>query len=529
MKKALLLALVVLGSTGCFKNYYKVNLTPGWNYDLLKTYQQSEKVFIVHFNDQTFELMDPQVSDKEIKGSITKYKPLKAEYEDPDPFDKTHVYKMKHKKKLFSEVHIFVRNNYGNDPNVVIDSSNFVDSRVYVANQGASVGSHVLGGVLILASLAILTAGTAAIACNCPQVFIETTPAKYEFVAGMYSGAIMQTLERTDYLPLPESLGNSDTIRLKIKGMPGETQYMNHIGIKEVTHPKGTELVANQHGAMFLVKKLNTPDEVSFGSTVDKSKNVWFRDGKNYDFHIGDTNTDLSVLDLQFAKEKNATNALLVTRLKNSDWGGYVYHQFIDLYGAAYPTWVAQQEKNKTNASEWQKAQGLMMKIEVLTKNGWKTVDYFSAAGNTASRDLAMEIPLNEIQGDKVRIRMKSAYRFWEVDQAGLTYSYGAAAITKDLKPIAIQKNEQDQRVDLSASDQNYMVLDDKEELQIEFLNQKKSPKNVTTYVLVAGGYYHQKARNSDPPQTELLRTFLTPGAFHNYSLNKFNQLAIRP
>jgi hypothetical protein len=529
MKKTILLALLVIGSVGCFKNYFKVKTTPGWNYEQLKKYERTKMTFVVHYNDEALEMVDPVVSEKEIRGTVGKYTYRNKRYQDPDPFDQTHVYKMKDKQQLFSEVHIFVKGNYNNDPNVVIDSSNFLDSRTYEPNKGASVGSHVLGVGMIIVGMAAIAVGAAAIACNCPQVYVEAAPAQYEFVAGMYSGAIMRTLERTDYLPLPGLLNARDTVRLKISGMPGETQYLNYVNIKEVTHPKGTELVTNQHGSLFLLNKLNTPEQVSFGSTLDKSKYVWYRDGKSYDFFLPDSNANASILDLTFTNKKKAHKALLVARMKNTDWGGYVYHQFINLYGSAYPQWVAQQEKNNNNASDWQKAQGLMMKVQVLTKNGWKIVDYFSAAGNTSTRDLAMEIPLNEIEGNIVRIRMESAYRFWEVDEVGLTYTFSRAEKVKELKPIAILKNEQDQFNTLSISDQQYLVLDDKEELKIEFVGSKSNAETIRTYVLVAGGYYHQKPGNDAPPQTALLKTFLNPGAFHHYSLNKFNQLAIRP
>jgi hypothetical protein len=179
----------------------------------------------------------------------------------------------------------------------------------------------------------------------------------------------------------------------------------------------------------------------------------------------------------------------------------------------------------------WQKQQGVVMKVSVFTKRGWEYVDYFPAAGNTAPRDFAMELDLKDVEGDEVMIKLESAYRFWEVDQAALSFDPVEETEVEIIPQLSAKVKGADAEGSLAAKDDSYTTLAPEDQLNIEFKQdpQTQRPGIKHTYVLVLGGYYHQKAENNNAPQVRQILKFQKPGQFHRYSLEKYNELGLIP
>jgi hypothetical protein len=532
MKKIITVCVVIIAFSACFKNYFKVNTDPKWSVDKLKSYGQTPNRLIVHFNDDVKEMTTVKVENNNITGNLkTLYYGEPGMFITPDRAGTT-PYKSRDKEKMLTQLHVYVNDTIGSRQSYTITQDRFLSMETYSPDAGATVLSYVGGGLLILAGLLAVSAIITLIACNCPQVYVETGPAHFEFISGMYSGAVMKTLERTDMLPLTGFTPLSDTIRVRITGMPGETQYLNHASLKQVAHPAGTEVVGTRHGDLFVVSHLETPKKVIAGNIIDRSKSVSFRDGNVYGFHVSDSASDNSELILHYNRKSKNGKALLVARVKNTYWGGYVYKQFKGLYGNQYATWVNQQEKDPNSGMmTWQKQQGVVMKVSVFTKRGWEYVDYFPAAGNTAARDFAMEMDLKDVEGDEVMIKLESAYRFWEVDQAALSFDPVEETEIENIPQLSSKVRGSDAEGSLASKDDSYISLAPEDQLNIEFKKdpQTQKPGIKHTYVLVLGGYYHQKAENNNAPQVKQILKFQKPGQFHRYSMEKYNELGLVP
>ncbi|HSF46649.1 MAG TPA: hypothetical protein VLA58_11600, partial [Chitinophagaceae bacterium] len=384
---------------------------------------------------------------------------------------------------------------------------------------GLSIFSHVLGAVIIAGTVTLLgvaatTAAVIYLPYNCPQTYVEISPGQYQFIGGLFTGAVRQDLQRTDMIPLPQ-LSSSDTMRIRIKGMENETQYIDFVSVKQVVHPEGTELVGSSRGDLFIIRHLKMPNEIMAGETVDRSKNLLFRDGQSYGFHVVDSSGE-SHIQMKFARKQWDKKAVLVARMKNSTWGGYITN-----------------ELKRTNEPSMAMAAGYLssaesssMKVFLMTKQGWKFVDHFPPAGNTANRDLAMEIDLSEVDGSNVILKMEAPYRFWDVDHVGLSYEIIKPFNISSLCRVSATVNGMNFSGSLDRKDGVYLALESTDQVELEYTHQPdtRKPGTATSYILVAGGYYHLNSQNT-AMQFQQPQRFSAPASLHKYSLTRYREL----
>ena len=66
---------------------------------------------------------------------------------------------------------------------------------------------------------------------------------------------------------------------------------------------------------------------------------------------------------------------------------------------------------------------GTALMVYVEKDGKWLFADYFAHTGNTASRDMIMELDLSDIKTDQVKIKLETVYQFWNLDFAGIDFS----------------------------------------------------------------------------------------------------------
>jgi hypothetical protein len=517
MKKIISLLIITISFSSCFNNYFKVNTETEMKEDQLKQLSASDKKIIVHFRNAMKLLTNPVFAQDQISGGLETYYAMAPRYVNPDTDKKKNFkYKHKYRKQLFSEIHVYVNEDFTGQKEVAISGSNFAKTNMYAPNTGLSIFSHALGAVIIVGLFTIVaTADVYAGGYNCPQTYIETSPGQYKFIGGLFTGAVRKDLQRTDMIPLPDQ-ASTDTLRIRIKGMQNETQYIDHAEVKQVIHPEGTEVIGNQHGDLFIIRHLKMPNEIIAGESVDRSKNLLFRDGQSYGFHVTDS-SDQSHIQLRFTRKESDKKAVLVARMKNSAWGGFITNE---LKNSSVNPLAMETGFTSTVVSS-------SMKISVMTKTGWKAVDHFPPAGNTATRDLAMEIDLSEVDGKDVIVKMEAPYRFWDLDHVGLSYEVVKPSNVASLCRVSATVDGKNFSGSIDRKDGLYLALESTDQVDLEYIKQpSQTPGAITSYLLVAGGYYHLKPQNN-VTQSQPLR-FSESNSLNKYSIAKYKELGFQ-
>jgi len=159
MKKIILIAVLWISFSSCFKNYFSVRSTTEITDSALEKIQARGNTVILHTDNKTVELIDMKVSKDKIEANVLPHYPLKPGYEEPDPGRRIHPYKRAHKAELMNQVHIYAPADFSDNKQVVTLKQNQITKvTVYHPAKTATTLSKV-GGVLLIASVLAIALG----------------------------------------------------------------------------------------------------------------------------------------------------------------------------------------------------------------------------------------------------------------------------------------------------------------------------------------------------------------------------------
>ncbi len=528
-KKAVTIMLLVIVSftiSSCFLTFFNTNTKPKADSDLLQKLQLEQKVFIFHFKDSIVELKNIKIKNDALEADIIPLSKDHQEYLDPKINQPNRV-KQIDKQIVFAEVHLYTNDMKYKTTKLVLPISSINRIDVYELNESATKTNHTLSIIgITVAGLIVIVAATTAVACNCPQVYINNN-GQYQFNGGMYSGAVYTSLERTDYMPLG-SLQPMDTVlKLTIGNVPDEEQFINSMQLLKVTHSTNAKVLVTRHGQILSFKKPESP----IAAVLDEGSNVNDAllkvDQNYYQFNNRPANNNFSNVILTFKKPVATKKAKLIINGKNSNWSGYIYNEFSGLFGAGIYNWRKKLDNADPKVTEqWQKDQALPIMVYIKNGTDWKYTDYFSLVGNTASRDMIMEIDLGDIKEETVQIKLETVYHFWDLDYAALDFSENEIQSSLYLNPVKAEKTDSTNEIkNLFANDDQYTHLKGSEAVSLQFEQPVIDKNTACSYFLVGNGYYHSMKKYEGKTKTLELLEFKNKGAFNAFSKSKYNDI----
>lgn len=519
--------LVLIGSclllSSCFQYYYRTGTSRSVDVTRLQRLQNANKYFILHSGDNVYELNHVVITSNTIEGDLATLPIEHHNHINPNPAKSNRV-KKEEKQFALIEVHLYRNSLIGNLSHVSIPVSEFNRMDVYEYDQAATKANHLfswigvsVGGVAVIACILV------AIACNCPQVYVNNN-GQYEFKSGVYSGAVYSSLEREDYLPLEGIQARDNTYQFRIGNVPEEEQFINKVQLMRVEHPAGIKVLADRNGKILSYIDPVAPDKAFYNRSDDITAALKYTDQEYYSFESGSGENGFSTVTMLFDKPSTATKGKLLVHAVNSKWSGYLNKEFVSLFGNGYEQWRRQQEAaGSANSQQWFLDQGLPMKVFVETTKGWEYVNYFALTGNTASRDMIMEIDLANVKSEKLRIRIESAYHFWDLDRAAMDFS--STAILKSSFITPSFASTKDGRViidEIAQQDKSYTHLTGNDFLNIEYPGTGATEDKSFSFFLVTAGYYHNVIRSDAKPDIKSLLNFKEKGAFDRFSRTKY-------
>jgi hypothetical protein len=521
-----ILLILMVAFTSCFQHYYRTHTKTSVDENTLQRLKNSQKYFILHFsNNRTLGLNNISVNNDKLEADLAELPQEHQNYLNPNTQKANRVKKID-KAQTLMEVHIYYPQVMPADQthvSIPLSALNRMD--VYEFDAQATSGNHILswvGTVIVAGSLIGLIAF--AIACNCPQVYVNNA-GQYEFKSGVYSGAVYSTLERSDYLPLEGVQPINNKYQFRIGNVENEEQFINQVQLMKVEHPAEVKVLADRKGKIITYKNPDLPLSATYNETTDVTQELKFTDEKYYSFDSKADDNGFSSVILHFNKPATSNKGKLLVHAGNSRWSGYLYKEFASLFGNSYEKWRKQQELTaSSNAQQWQLDQGLPLKVFVETEKGWQYVDHFALTGNTASRDMIMEVDLAGVKTGTVNIKIESTFQFWDMDRVAMDFSNDITVTTTMIDPAVVTKNNGTaNRDELLLQDKKYTHLTGNDYVNIEFNSTKQQNENVATLFLVSSGYYHSQPKFSSKVDLPALLQFKEKGAFDRFSRDKYS------
>ena len=518
-----LAALIFLSS--CFQHYFRSGTRNSVDGATLKRLHNSSKYFIIHYsNNKVFGLNNVIVNGDNVEGDLSELTDEHKRHSDPST-NRTNRVKRADKIVTLMEVHLYYPQPIANDQtrvSIPLSAVNRMD--VYEFDRNATTGNHIISWIGVgVASAFVIGLIAFAIACNCPQVYVNNN-GQYEFKSGVYSGAVYSTLERSDYLYLDGIQPVNNKYQFRIGNVENEEQFINQVQLLKADHPADVKVLADRHGKILSYQYPVTPAKATYDNDIDITGELKYKDASYYSFDSKPADNGLSAVVISFDKPANAQKGKLIVHAGNSKWSGYLYKEFASLFGEGYTKWRDQQEQLTTaNADQWQIDQGLPLKVFAETENGWQYMDHFALTGNTASRDMIMEIDLSSVKTSRVNIKIESTFRFWDMDMAAMDFSDNFQVKTTFLTAVSVNKKDGTSNLDeLARLDKKYTQLTGKDFVNLEFNVASADNGNTTSLFLISTGYYHSQYSSGGKPDLPSLMKFKEKGAFDRFSRTKY-------
>ncbi len=533
---SLFLIVVVLNSmVGCYYYTYRVDSAPSIaKIDKLKN---SPNYIIIHQADQAFNLKNVKVDQQGqiLSGVLQALSPDHLKYlETKSHPGSTNRYKKKTKgsvvgtPRVVNEVHFYVKDislNEGEE--IAIPLASIEKIEVYDPDTGATTASFFFGGVgIVIGTLTLVFIIILLTKSSCPFVYVNNGD-EYVFAGEIYSGAIFQSIERDDYLMLPKII-TDQLLDIKVANKLKEQQYINQLGVMQVSHPTETRVLPDRQGAVHLITNQVRLTE-AIVDNEDITPLLQHHDSTNFTFNSEKGKDFFNEVTLTFPKSSLSKEGHLVMHAKNSLWGDYLFGEFTKLFGSKYSSWIEKQNKKPTvETASWAVDQGLAMKVYVEINNEWKFVDIVDLVGPLAFRDLVVPIDLTNHHSETLKIKLSSGFMMWDLDYVGMDYSADSGMEVKYLNPSQAITNEGENVVtSMMSCDQEYLAQKKTgDEVTVSFpLNVVKREGVEYDYILHSRGYYQHVRDYDGSPEITTLLSFKLQGRFSRFSKEKYDEM----
>lgn len=376
-------------------------------------------------------------------------------------------------------------------------------------NSGPIIGATAGGLVGGLGTLLL-------IACNCPHAYTHDGES-YHFTNTLYTGATAKNLERNDYKILPDYRPESDSYELIIKNEENESHFTNLLELIVVDHNVDVEVISDKNGIIHSISQLERAKSIVDEIGNDLTNKLSYRDDVAYSFDNPYDDNMVNAFAV-FAKPQDVSNAKLVLKLKNSEWGGFVYKTFASMLGDKYDNWV---EKNQTrtpeDAEKGMVEAGIPMLVSIKKGDEWVEVGSIDLVGEVSYNTLALPIDESLITGENIEIRLQAGFKFWELDYVGIDFSQDADIDVDKIKPT-LAEGKSNYLAVLEQDDDLYMEhLFTGDSTRIKFEGLKTTGKK-RTIILRSKGYYISNDEYTGTPYWKGLIKLRTQGGLSRLS-----------
>ncbi len=393
-----------------------------------------------------------------------------------------------------------------------------VDSVVFYRNmKGLNTTLNVVTPIVTTAaSLGIFLA----IACNCPKVHAiagnDTTPE-----GSVLSGATMPTLEREAWLMLQAKEQPGEELSIMIRNELPEHHYFDELSLWKGRLLPGYAATYLTDGSLMSYQGLVSAQKAHAGDIKDLLPALSLPDERFFNFSDQPAPEALNALYLTFDKNTLGDAPHLYLRARQSEWLMHMAEFTFQQFGNELDDWFKRMEKIPPAMYEHNLAdRGISMRASILTDKGWKEIGVFRNAMQARFFSWVLPLDLKGVSGNQVQIRLESAHRFWEIDQAAVALSVKPLlSLEKATLSGAENQDGSDVSAAISQVDGRYHeqpVTGDF--VQIHTADRRTYPDEF--WVLRATGYYRPVHTYTHGPNREVLHALKKGGKSSTQALS---------
>ena len=368
---------------------------------------------------------------------------------------------------------------------------------------------------------------------SCPIVYVKGADG-CQLAGEAYAGAIFQSIQRTDMLPLPGL--PSGRASLVLANEARETQYTDLIELVVADHAPGTRAVSTRDQEIILVSDTAPPlratdfrDEDVTRQLARSDEDVWQTDLSQ--FMDAATPPLKESLVATFPRPRADERPVLELVLSNTSFSELAFAHFFGLMGEDFGTYIEQGNRADSGPriARWREREGVDLLVERKRGETWEKVATLPSVGPVALRRVAVPLPpvSNDDEADSITVRVTGGIGFWRFDEMGLSVAREGALRIQHISPVVARNTRgEDERGVLESIDGRYQILEEmNEQLRIEFVVSRAPAHRARSAFLYTSGYYnvHHPVESERSPIT-LQRIQREEGAFARFGLDLYRK-----
>lgn len=516
----LVIFALLLNLYGC--SYYKVVNTDIEKFQKTTRYRNSDEYrFFLHHSDGISELQNIRINNDtliafQVQGSPGR--PI-ALYNENAPNKQIRA----SNRSIIDEVHIYL------NPEISVRGEKFIllppkyiqEIRIISSDSAKDLGTVLASAFVVTAIIGLILLATKS---SCPYVYSYDSDG-LNFEGEIYSGAVLQNLERTDYLKLSSIEAVDHTLKVRISNELHENQFINQADLIIVDHPRNTEVFIDQNGKIRTITNPIKPLNAISSTGKNLLPELVQIDTIRHFFN--DSNSEQNQVILTFKKPKNIKEGKLVLRGKNSLWFDYIFGEFARKFGNKFDHWKKNQAKlsRETRIKRIRESQ-FPLTISVKNNQKWDIVDHLYMVGPLGEREMIVPLNLFDDKDDIIEIKLETGFMFWEIDYAAIDFSEDKNVKVETLTPIEVEAKNKKAQQHLAADDHLYLEqkkIGDHVDLTFPAISKTKDYRQ--TIFLHCKGYYEHIRNYPGKAQVAELDKFRTPGYFSEFSKQEYIKL----
>jgi hypothetical protein len=274
---------------------------------------------------------------------------------------------------------------------------------------------------------------------SCPFIY-SWDGTQYVFDGEPYGGAIMSSLERTDWSELEHLIPDHGRYRLQLTNEVDETQHTNSLELLVVDHPRGTTAVMDKEGRPHAFRSLEHLSAASDENGADllpwlreNDRVAWYPDLAALSLRdsIADTRNHIT---LEFVLPRGREHAYLISNLATGQWGSHMIRDMLAMRGSRVGDFYAAiggSELSRRQLLDWSRREELFeLSLEVKVGDHWVHQDFIPGGGPFVSENRAIPVDLSGVTGDRVQIRIHPPIGFWSLNSFMLGWGEEAVRVT---------------------------------------------------------------------------------------------------
>lgn len=422
---------------------------------IMQRHLKSANAVVLHSADKTYELFNVMSGDTAFAAVLT---PTRKEYRyiQWKNYGRLDI-PWEDRPYVRGTVHLFTYQKY-EDVTANIPYTDILEMR--------QVRNNVLLNTAINSGMTVGAFGIfLAIVCNCPRVYLEDGGGTLTYSGSILTGAFSRALERTDQIILGKT-ADSD-IKLRFMNELAEDEYIDQLRLVKMRKKPGFHLTYHIDGGIHSVRELQRPLKAFDHSYRDRMALVEESDSFKFSFNTIADPEKLNHLDLLFSTEQISASAGLVIEARQTEWMTAMAEVFFHALGDHSTDWFDHMDQADPKRYALHAEQrGISMTVQIETPQGWVQIGSIHNAGTGEYKrffvPLKPEVLANLIpeHDGVIRIRLQSAYNFWEVNQVAMALESGPVEEIAHLPwSEAITLNGENVLDQLKAKDNRYLEL----------------------------------------------------------------------